>query len=39
MSRSHANVFSVDEDESLLICRTYISNTVERAFIERKQVL
>ena len=29
----------VDEDESLLICQTYVSNTVERAFLERKKVL
>ena len=37
MSRSHANVFSVDEDESLLICQIHSSNTVERALLERKQ--
>lgn len=36
MSRPHANAFSVDEDESLLICQTY---TVERAFLERKKSL
>ena len=35
MSRPHANAFSVDEDESLLICQTY---TVGRAFLERKKV-
>ena len=39
MRRPHANAFSVDEDEGLLICQTYVSNTVERAFLERKQVL